>query len=162
VVAVSEEEFKACMGCRVTAVSIVTARDGDRIHGMTVSDFTSVSLRPPLVLVCADKNARTLELIRAGRCFAINILAEDQHELSNLFADKSMEDQRFDGLDTAQGTTGAPLISEAQAILDCSLEAEHDAGDHVLCIGRVEEVRIREAEPLVYFKGAYRSLAAKG
>jgi len=147
------------MGCRATGVSIVTSRSGERIHGMTVSDFTSVSLEPPLVLVSAAKTSQTLEVILAGACFAINILAEGQQELSNHFASKATEDTRFDGLETATGKTGAPLIPDAIANIDCTLVATHDAGDHILCVGQVEEVQLADSAPLVYFQGRYRELA---
>lgn len=146
------------MSCRTSAVSIVTSSAGGRIHGMTVSDFTSVSLDPPLVLVSADKKARTLELINDGKCYAINILAADQQDLSNLFASKEREDVRFEGLEYETGVTGAPLIPGAIANIDCRLVATHEAGDHILCIGQVEDVRVVEGAPLVYFGGRYREL----
>jgi flavin reductase (DIM6/NTAB) family NADH-FMN oxidoreductase RutF len=157
-VPVDPDDLRTCMGCRASAVSIVTASSGDRHHGMTVSDFTSVSLEPPLVLVSASKDARTLEVIDDGKCFAINILAADQQELSNLFASKEREDVRFEGLDFEQGATGSPLIPGAIANIDCRLVATHEAGDHILCIGQVEEIRLHEAAPLVYFRGGYREL----
>jgi flavin reductase (DIM6/NTAB) family NADH-FMN oxidoreductase RutF len=157
--AVSPEEFKASLGCRATAVSIVTSRDGARIHGMTVSDFASVSLDPPLVVVSASETARTLEVIRAGKCFAVNILSAEQMELSNLFASKEREDTRFEGLDFEEAKTGSPLLPAAKVNLDCTLVAMHDAGDHVLCVGQVEHVEIRDVEPLVYYQGRYRDLA---
>lgn len=147
------------MGSRASAVSIVTACGaGGRIHGMTVSDFTSVSLDPPLVLVSASKDARTLEVINEGRCYAINILAADQQDLSDLFASKSKEDVRFEGLEYTTGVTGAPLIPGAIANIDCRLVASHDAGDHILCIGEVEEVHLSDATPMVYFRGGYREI----
>jgi flavin reductase (DIM6/NTAB) family NADH-FMN oxidoreductase RutF len=158
---VSPEEFKACLGCRATAVSIVTARAGDEIHGMTVSDFTSVSLDPPLVVVCAAKTAHTLELIQAGKCFAVNILAADQQDLSNLFASKEREYSRFEDLEIGTSVTGAPLIPGAKANLDCTVHALHDAGDHILCIGQVESIETRDVEPLVYYQGGYRELQPK-
>lgn len=156
--AVSPEAFKASLGSRVTGVSIVTSRSGERIHGMTVSDFASVSLEPPLLLVSASKTARTLEVIVEGGCFALNILADHQQDLSNLFASKEREDVRFEGLETTQAVTGSPLIPGAKVSLDCTLVATHEAGDHVLCIGQVEHVEMRDARPLVYYQGQYRDL----
>ncbi|MFB0979009.1 MAG: flavin reductase family protein, partial [Myxococcota bacterium] len=82
------DEFKASLGCRATGVSIVTSRDGDQVHGMTVSDFVSVSLKPPLVMVSASETANTLKFIRAGKCFSLNILCAGQQALANLFAAK--------------------------------------------------------------------------
>lgn len=126
---------------------------------MTVSDFTSVSLDPPLIVVIASETANTLEVIRAGKCFAVNILAADQEELSNVFADKEREDTRFEGLDWFKAVTGAPIIAGSKVMLDCSVVAMHVAGDHVLCIGQVEHVEIHDVEPLVYYQGRYRDLS---
>ena len=160
--AIREEEFTSAMARWSSGVTIVTARAGDRIHGMTVSDFAGVSKDPPLVLVCADKSSNTLGVIEEGRCFAANVLARDQEDLSNRFASKKDEFRRFVGLDTHTGKTGAPLISGALASFDCSVVASHDAGDHVIYVGRVEHIVCRDAEPLVYFQGGYRSLAQLG
>ena len=157
---VTPEEFRECMGKRVSGVSVVTAKAGDEVHGMTVSDFTSVSLEPPLVLVSADRSCKTLEVITRGGCFAINILAADQQELSNRFASSKWEGRRFEGLACQEAKTGAPLLPEVHAQIDCTLEAQHEAGDHVLCIGRVEFMAVHDAEPLAYYAGRYYGLAA--
>ena len=121
----------------------MTAADGERVHGMTVSDFAGVSLDPPLVLVCADKKSNTLPLIEAGRNFSVNLLAAGQEALSNRFASKEHEWTRFEGLACGRGATGAPLIPGALASLDCRVVALHDAGDHVIVVGQVEAVRSR-------------------
>jgi flavin reductase (DIM6/NTAB) family NADH-FMN oxidoreductase RutF len=152
---ISAEDFKRALSRRASGVAVLTARSGDRIHGMTVSAFTEVSLDPPLVLVCADKASNTLPVIRAGGVFAINVLARDQQELSHRFALKRDEDKRFDGLETDVGRTGAPLLRGVAVNIDCRVVAEHEHGDHVVYIGRVEEVRSFEREPLLYFRGAY-------
>ena len=152
---ISAEDFKRALSRRASGVAVVTARSGEKIHGMTVSAFTEVSLDPPLVLVCADKQSNTLPLIREGGVFAINVLARDQHELSNRFAVKKDEDKRFHGLEIDIGRTGAPLLRGVAVNIDCRVVAEHDAGDHVLYIGRVEEVRSFDREPLLYFRGTY-------
>jgi flavin reductase (DIM6/NTAB) family NADH-FMN oxidoreductase RutF len=154
-VTISTEDFKRALSRRASGVAIVTARSGDRVHGMTVSAFTEVSLDPPLVLVCADKNSNTLPVIRAGGVFALNVLARDQQELSNRFAVKKDEDKRFEGLELDAGRTGAPLLRGVAVNIDCRVFAEHDAGDHVLFIGRVEEVRSFDREPLLHFRGGY-------
>jgi flavin reductase (DIM6/NTAB) family NADH-FMN oxidoreductase RutF len=152
---ISAEDFKRALSRRASGVAIVTARHGDHVHGMTVSAFTEVSLDPPLVLVCADKGSNTLPLIRAGGVFAINVLARDQQDLSNRFAVKKDEHKRFDGLETDVGRTGAPLLRGVAVNIDCRVVAEHDAGDHVIYLGQVEEVRSFDREPLLYFRGAY-------
>lgn len=157
---VDAEEFKAAMARWATGVTVVTARAGERVHGMTVSDFAGVSLDPPLVLVCADKSSHTNPLIAEGRCFAVSFLSRGQEALSNKFASRREEWQRFDGLACGEAETGAPLIPGALASLDCRLEATHDAGDHVIYVGRVVAIVRGEGEPLVYYGGGYRGLAA--
>lgn len=159
--AVSPEEFKQLCGRWTTGVTIVTARDGDTVHGMTVSAFSEVSLDPPLVLVCADKSSNTHPLIEGGGVFAVNVLARGQEELSNRFASKKDEWRRFEGLDTDTGVTGAPILQGTVGAFDCRVAAAHDAGDHVLYVGRVEWLRVDPAaEPLLYQSGAYGGFSA--
>jgi len=145
------------LGRWATGVTIVTTRDGDRVHGMTVSAFTEVSLEPPLVLICADRSSNTRPLIDAAGVFAVNILARDQEALSNRFASKKEESRRFEGLECDVGTTGAPLLPGAVANLDCRVVAVHEHGDHVVYLGEVEALRCFDREPLLYFGGGYGS-----
>lgn len=156
---IDADRFRAALREWASGVTIVTARHGDAIHGMTVSAFASVSLEPPLVLVCADKSSNTHELISRGGVFAVHVLARGQEELSNRFASKKDEHRRFEGLTWRHGATGAPLLAGAVAVLDCRVESAHDAGDHVIYVGRVEHVELGEGEPLVYQRGAYAGLA---
>ena len=156
---VDAEDYKRTLACWATGVTIVTARAGDRIHGMTVSAFTEVSLDPPLVLVCADKSSNTHPVIAEGGVFAVNVLARDQEQLSNRFASKKDEHRRFDSLEIEAGATGAPLLPGTVAALDCRVVAAHDAGDHVIYVGRVEEARSSDREPLLYVRGAYGGVA---
>ncbi len=142
-----------------SGVTVVTARDRDAIHGMTVSDFSGVSLSPPLVLVCADKTSVTHSVIAQGKCFAVNVLAAGQEELSNRFASKKDEHRRFEGVKLKAGVTGAPQLPDVLVSLDCALVATHDAGDHDIYVGQVEEIIVRDLEPLVWYHGAYRALA---
>lgn len=153
------DAFKAALSRWATGVTIVTARDGDTVHGMTVSAFTEVSLEPPLVLVCADKSSNTLPVIEAGGVFAVNILARDQEALSNKFASKKDEWKRFEGLDVETGVTGAPLLPGVVANLDCRVVVSHEHGDHVVYVGEVHEVRNFDREPLLYFGGGYGAFA---
>jgi len=157
--AISADEFRAAMALRASGVSIVTARAGDEVHGMTMTDFAGVSLSPPLALICADKTANTLKVIQKGGNFAINLLAAGQHALSNKFASKKDEWTRFDGLACESAVTGAPLIPGAVASLDCRVVAQHDAGDHVVVVGQIEAFVRGEGAPLLYFSGGYRGLA---
>ena len=156
---ISIDDYKKVLGSFATGVTIVTSRVGERVHGMTVSAFTEVSLDPPLVLVCADVTSNTQPLIAEGKVFAVNILARDQDDLSNRFASKKDEDKRFEGLDYETGETGAPLIAGAVAALDCRVVAAHVAGDHVIYIGAVQDLRVSDREPLLYLRGSYGEFA---
>ena len=155
---VAADEFKQVLASWATGVTIVTARSADRIHGMTVSAFSEVSLDPPLVLVCADKSSNTRPVIEEGGVFAVNILARDQEALSNKFASKRDEWKRFDGLETDTGPSGAPLLRGVVANLDCTVVGAHEHGDHVVYVGAVQEVRHFDREPLLYCRGAYGGL----
>ena len=156
---VSSDELKSAYAHWPTGVTIVTARAGDRVHGMTVSAYTEVSLDPPLVLVCADKISNTCPLIAEGGVFAVNILAEGQEALSNLFSSKKDEERRFIDLDYESGKSGAPLLTGVVANIDCRLAAEHDAGDHVIYIGEVVDVRVFDRRPLLFYDRRYHTLA---
>lgn len=153
--AINADEFRAALGAWPSGVTVVTARAGDEIHGMTVSDFSGVSLDPPLALVCASKTSVTTGLIEKGRCYGVNVLRADQSALSNKFASKKDEFKRFEGVDTFEQATGAPLLSEALVNLDCRIVAIHDAGDHLLCVGEIEWSRVAEGEPLLFWNGGY-------
>jgi flavin reductase (DIM6/NTAB) family NADH-FMN oxidoreductase RutF len=146
------------MATRAGGVAIATSRAGDEVHGMTVTDWAGVSVVPPLVLLCADKTSNTLGLIQKSQCFALNLLAAGQEELSNKFASKKDEATRFEGLELESGSTGAPLIASAITSLDCQVVAAHEAGDHWIFVGQVEQVARREGAPLVYFGGAYQRI----
>lgn len=158
---ISAEDFKRALSRRASGVAVVTAKSGDRIHGMTVAAFTEVSLSPPLVLVCADKTSHTQPLIGDGGVFALNILARDQQEISARFASKKDEEKRFDGLELDIGRTGAPLLRGVAVNIDCRVVAAHDAGDHIIYVGEVQEVRSFDREPLLYFRGTYGGFEAR-
>ena len=123
-----------------------------------VSAFCSVSLSPPLVMVCLDKASNTLELLEASKVFSVNILAQGQEELSQRFASKEHEDVRFEGLDCTQGTNGCPHIPGAVSTMDCRVLDTLDAGDHVIYIGEVDAAEFTERPPLLYLRAAYRTL----
>jgi flavin reductase (DIM6/NTAB) family NADH-FMN oxidoreductase RutF len=152
------ETFKQVLGCWASGVTIVTARAGEQRHGMTVSAFCSVSADPPQVLVCANKDSNTQTLIERGRVYTVSILAEGQDELSNLFADKSREDERFDGLDCVDGASGCPRIPGALAWVDCRVSQAIEAGTHVIYVGAVEAAEISDRAPLGFYRGRYKAL----
>jgi flavin reductase (DIM6/NTAB) family NADH-FMN oxidoreductase RutF len=159
--AVSPEAYRAVMRHWPSGVTIVTMLDGERPHGMTASAFTSVSLHPPLVVIVVDKRWRSHGLIAAAGAFCVNILAADQAEVSDRFAGRHGElPDRFAGLATGRGATGAPYLASALAWLDCAVERSHDEGDHTLFVGRVVAAGVNrpDAEPLLYHDTRYRSL----
>lgn len=160
--AITVDEFKAALGSWASGVTIITSRAGDKIHGMTVSDFSGASLSPPLALVCASKTSNTTAMIEQGRCFGVNVLRAGQQALSNRFASKKDEWTRFEGVETFTAKTGAPLLVGALVNLDCRLVAVHDAGDHLLCVGEIEESHVRDGEPLLYFRASYGRFQKEG
>jgi flavin reductase (DIM6/NTAB) family NADH-FMN oxidoreductase RutF len=137
------------------AIATVLDRKGSP-HGMTVNSFTSVSLEPPLVLVCIDHKARIREHFLARDIFAINILRENQQALSTHFARPA--DDRFGSVEWFPGETGAPLIPEALATLECIAVQRLESGDHTILIGEVVSAIRHEGRPLIYFSSVYRSL----
>jgi len=156
---VTADAFREALAQWASGVTIVTSRRGEMLHGMTVSAFASVSLEPPLVLVCADKGSDTHGVIAASGCFAVNVLGRAHEALSDKFAVPKDEHLRFEGVSHAAAETGAPMLDEALVSIDCRVEAAHDAGDHVIYVGRVLALRRREGDPLVYHRGRYRALA---
>jgi len=161
---ISKEDLKDAYSRWATGVTIVTARSGDRIMGMTVSAFTEVSLDPPLILVCADKSSNTQTLIEESRAFAVQVLRRDQEALSNLFASKKDEHRRFDAVEYRSGVTGAPLLSGVIVAFDCRVHNAHDEGDHFVYIGEVVGLQLGDpsdapaGDPLVYYDRKYAKL----
>lgn len=153
--------FRKALGQFASGVTVVTTNHDGAAYGMTASSFTSVSLDPPLVLFCADKRARTGEKVGEAGCFAINVLAEHQRPLSDLFAGKGTEEDRSDKLlrDFVLAETGAPVLNDALVWLDCRVDRVIDAGDHIIYVGLVVASNVRgEDRPLVYWHGNYRRL----
>ena len=155
---IDSSRFKDALRHWASGVTIITARSGDEVCGMTVSAFSSVSADPPLVLVCADRSCKTRPAIAAGGVFAVNILARGQEELSTRFATDGNEARRFDGLHCKTGPSGAPWIPGALAVIDCKVASAHEAGDHTIYVGEVLEIEFSAGEPLLYYQASYRSL----
>jgi flavin reductase len=155
---IDQEAFKKALRGWASGVTVVTSRSGDKVHGMTVSAFSSVSADPPLVLVCANRSSTTHGIIEEAGLFTVNILASHQQDVSNVFASSKHEDSRLQRVGWTEGETGAPLIDQALASLECRVASAHREGSHTIYIGRVEAVHTSDAEPLVYYQGGYRSL----
>jgi flavin reductase ActVB len=154
---VGKAEFCSACAKFPTGVTIVTVVDAQGCpHGMTASSFTSVSLAPPLVLVCVDHQATLLEHLRPSKYLGINILSEGQRQLSVHFARRGQD--RFDGVDWTAGHHGVPLIPGALAALECQIERMVDAGDHAVLIAKVLRAEFRDGRPLVYFGSRYHKL----
>jgi len=155
---VDQAVFKDAMRGWASGVTVVTSRSGDSVHGMTVSAFSSVSIDPPLILVCASQSSTTHQMIEEGGLFAVNILAAHQQDVSNVFASSVHEDSRLERVSWTEGRTGVPLIDEALASLECRVASAHREGSHTIYVGRVEAVHTTDAQPLLYYQGGYRSL----
>jgi flavin reductase (DIM6/NTAB) family NADH-FMN oxidoreductase RutF len=147
-------ELRRALGCFVTGVTVVTtvAADGEP-RGFTANSFTSVSLDPPLVLACIARRAGSFDVFRNARAFAINILQEDQRDLSATFA--SSRPDKFAGLQWTTSKTGSPLLPVCSAWLDCEMHEQIEAGDHVILIGRVVDFAHSPRTPLGYYSGSY-------
>jgi 3-hydroxy-9,10-secoandrosta-1,3,5(10)-triene-9,17-dione monooxygenase reductase component len=146
--------IRTVLGHFATGVAIITAMNDGEPVGMACNSFTSVSLEPALVLFCAAKSSSTWPHIQAAKKWAANILAEDGEEMCRLFAQKGAD--RFGHISYNAGRTGAPLLDDAIAFVDCETIAEHDAGDHLIVVGRVLELGYDpESKPLLFYRGGY-------
>jgi flavin reductase (DIM6/NTAB) family NADH-FMN oxidoreductase RutF len=157
----STSDFRHALGQFATGVTVVTAeRAPGQVHGMTANSFTSVSLKPLLILICVSHQAQLLPLIRKHKRFGVSILREDQRALSEYFA-QTMEDPQIEkrlGIRYRWTETGIPLLEDALAHLACKVASEQPAGDHTIFIGEVESLAVHEGKPLLYLCGNYRSL----
>ena len=158
--AVSPTRFRHVLGHLAGGVSVVTSLDADgEPCGLTATAVCSVSLEPPLVLVSVDRDSATHEGLRASGVYAVNLLASDQQRLAVRFGQE--DPSKFRGLAHRSGATGAPLLDDVPAWLDCTVAREVAAGDHTLFIGQVEAAREQVEEPwrpLVYHLGRYGTL----
>lgn len=152
--------FRAVMGRFASGVTVVTTCEGSRRLGITVNAFTSVSLDPPLVLICIDRSSRLHDILLRTRIFAVNFLSEDQARVSTCFASPSKE--RYDtfcGVASHTEATGAPVFDESLGFVDCRIVDVYPGGDHSIVVGRVEALAMSDGEPLLYFRSHYLNLA---
>ncbi len=157
---VTQSEFRRAMGCFVTGVTVITVDQDGEVHGMTANAFTSVSLDPLLVLVCVDHRARTHAHLHARKRFGVNVLAGNQRAVSEYYAKNEETHQHAEqaGAHFDRTRHGTPVLRGALAYLECRLHSTQEAGDHTIFIGEVEDAVVREGEPLLYFRGQYRTL----
>src|SRR5271169_517317 len=150
---IDKQEFRRVLGHFAAGVTIVTTvGDDGRPYGLTATAFTSVSLEPPLVLVCVDKKSESHPHFHASRVFTVNFLAIDQEYFSRRFAVSGGD--KFSDVEVRYGVTGAPVLPDVLGHLECRTTDIHEGGDHTIFIGRVEAADAREGEPLLYFRGA--------
>ena len=153
--ALASEEFRRACGRFATGVTIASVLDGlGAPHGLTVSSFASVSLDPPLILICIGHEVTSVEAFRAAKHFGINILGEDQRALSERFARKGHD--RFDGVAWHAGETGVPLLPGALAAIECAVHRIVPMGDHDIVVGEMVHAQVQEGEPLLHYWGGYR------
>ncbi len=150
------DQFKKTMSQFASGVTVVTANHEGILYGITVSAFSSLSLDPPLVLICIGKKVKSHDGIAQAGHFAVNILGEGQEEISNHFA--SRVEDKFEGIETTSGSLGDPLIAGSAATMECRMHAQLDGGDHTIFVGEVVESAVTEDWPLLYFRGGYRQL----
>lgn len=153
-----ERTLRDALGCFATGVTIVTCIDPDgQPVGLTANSFTSVSLDPPLLLVCVHKRARCAPALFAARHFAVNVLQTGQQPASIRFATRSGD--RFGTTPWSTGETGAPVLMDSLGVFECEQNALHEGGDHHILVGKVVRANFDpNLDPLLYFRGRYRRL----
>ena len=157
---VSASDFRKAMGCFATGVTVITVDQDGEVHGMTANAFTAVSLDPVLVLVCVDHRARTHAHLHARKRFGVNVLRSDQQAISEYYARSAETHQHPEAAGALfdRTTQGTPVLQGALAYLECRLHSTQTAGDHTIFIAEVEEIVVRDGEPLLYFRSQYRDI----
>jgi 3-hydroxy-9,10-secoandrosta-1,3,5(10)-triene-9,17-dione monooxygenase reductase component len=152
---VAARHFRETLGRFATGVTVVTAMSDGEPVGLTCQSFTSVSLDPPMVLFCPAKTSRAWPRIERAGTFCVNILARDQHEISDVMATRGID--KFAGLSwQPSAKTGSPVLDGVLGHVDCTIEAVHDGGDHHVVVGRVVDLAVTDvADPLLFFEGGY-------
>ena len=145
----------------VTGIAVIAARAGDGIpRGLTMNAVTSLSLDPPLFLICLANNSNTLTAVLETKAFAINFLGSHQNHIAKKFASKDAD--KFNGIEYYFGKLQCPIISDALAVCECQVDAIHPGGDHQIVVGVVEEIRDSGGYPLIFHKGKIVTDAASG
>jgi flavin reductase (DIM6/NTAB) family NADH-FMN oxidoreductase RutF len=148
-------------GCFPTGVAVVTTNDdAGGPCGSTISALTSLSLDPPLLLICLSKTSKTLEALRESRRFCINLLSSEQAPISKHFASKSAD--KFSTISYSIGELEVPLIEGALAHGECTVHALHDGGDHTIVVGKVESTMTNSGDPLLYYQARYPTFSNPG
>jgi flavin reductase (DIM6/NTAB) family NADH-FMN oxidoreductase RutF len=154
---IDDAGFKLAMSHFTSGVTVVTTEHDGKPYGLTVSSFASLSLRPPLVLVCIEKSMKSHDAIAGAGKFGVSILNSSQASVSGRFA--SRIDDKFAGIDVERGELDVPLIAGAICMLECRVHEQLSGGDHTIFVGEVVSARTSEGAPLVYYRSGYRDLA---
>jgi flavin reductase (DIM6/NTAB) family NADH-FMN oxidoreductase RutF len=147
------EEFRDVIGSFASGVTVITALHEDRPHGTTASAVSSLSLEPPMILICLNKSSSTGRAVAGAGRFAVNILGEDQAHEALRFAKKG--DDKFDGLAVAPGAHGEPLLEGALSTLECRVVEQVTGGTHIVFLAQVDRASARAGAPLAYFRGEF-------
>jgi len=153
---VDDAQFKHALSHFASGVTIVTTEHEGIDYGLTVASFASLSLSPPLILVCISKSSSSHDPIAMSKKFGVSILGSDQEAVSGRFAARGGD--KFAGLDVRRGPLGVPLVGNALATLECRVHDQIVGGDHSIFIGEVVDTTTREGAPLLYFRAAYREM----
>ena len=154
---VTEEEFRHALSRFSSGVTVVTTRNAaGHAYGITVSAFCSVSLAPPMVLVCIEKITASHDAIAEAGAFVVNVLREEQRPLSEQFAEPAAD--KFSNVAIEENAAGIPVLSNALTNIECSLVHCYDGGDHTIFVGSVDVVTVRDGVPLIYSQGDYAGL----
>ena len=154
---VSADDFRNALSRFPSGVNVVTTKDAaGRPHGITVSAFCSLSLSPPLVLICIEGTTASHNAFAQSGVFVVNILKESQQTLSEQFAAPAVD--KFEDVEFRSGIEGVPVLIDALASLECRLKHTYDGGDHTIYVGEVETVNLSDGDPLIYFQGDYNGI----
>lgn len=154
---VTEDEFRNVLGRFPSGVTVVTSLAADgKDHGMTVSAFCSVSLSPPLVLICIEKTASAHPTLTTCDSFVVNILSADQEQAARRFAIVDID--RFEGVGYSRTQKGIAVLDGVVAVIECRRSSLYEGGDHTVIIGAVESARAENSKPLLYYRGGYSQL----
>lgn len=154
---IDEYRFRSVLSRFASGVTVVTAVDGGGVdHGITVSAFCSLSLEPPLILICIDHETVMHGILESSASFAVSVLAAEQEELARRFSDP--DNDRFEGTPYTRATNGAALLTGSAAHLECAVRERFDGGDHTIFVGSVQAAATSDAHPLLYYRGGYARL----
>jgi flavin reductase ActVB len=154
---ISPEDFRLTLSRFASGVTVVTTKDADgNLYGLTVSAFTSVSLDPPLVLICIENTAGSIDALKNSKMFVVNVLNSEQTEVSERFASPAAD--KFAETDHELNIDGIPVISNCIANITCGVVETYDGGDHTIFVGHVDDAVFGDGDPLVYFRSGYHTI----